>query len=186
MTKLMNKLGLYITWITPSGIEIIQKYNMSKKNKISLNLAGKTKTMVIREWIDKIDKNKQNTGIIPNIIHSLDASHLINIINSANEKNIKPIITVHDCFGCHPNNLDNLSHLIKIKFIELYTKENFLEKFHELNINIIKKNNLDILFDNKLNQDYILIKRTKNYIPIVPKLGNLELEQIIHSKYMIT
>jgi DNA-directed RNA polymerase len=35
--------------------------------------------MVLKEWLNIMDKNK---AIIPNIIHSLDASHMMQIINT--------------------------------------------------------------------------------------------------------
>jgi DNA-directed RNA polymerase len=81
--------------------------------------------MVIRKTNkNKTATSKQVQAIIPNIIHSLDASHLINLINTAINKNFTPIISVHDCFGTHPNKMDELSFLVKKEFITLYTKEN--------------------------------------------------------------
>ena len=48
---------------------------------------------------------------VPNIIHSLDATHLINLINKSHDQGFTPIITVHDCFGTLPNNMKkNESH----------------------------------------------------------------------------
>ena len=55
-----------------------------------------------------MDPLKQRSAIIPNVIHSLDASHLMNVINTAFTKGINDLITVHDCFGTHPNNLSLL------------------------------------------------------------------------------
>ena len=43
----------------------------------------------------------------------------MNVVITAYENNIDNVITVHDCFGTHPNNLENLSHLIKIEFIKI-------------------------------------------------------------------
>jgi len=40
--------------------------------------------------------------------------------------------------------------------------------------------------DEILKVDYIKIKRTKIYIPNKPLLGNLDLNQILDSKYIIT
>lgn len=39
------------------------------------------KTAVIREWTGLVNKPKQSQAIIPKILHYLDASHLINVIN---------------------------------------------------------------------------------------------------------
>jgi DNA-directed RNA polymerase len=120
-----------------------------------------------------------------NIIHSLDASHLINLINTAIELKLGSIISVHDCFGCLPNDLEGLSNLVKKEFIKLYTQSNFLELFHNLFLESLKNNQFIILkdVDNKL---YVQPKRTKYYLPELPKTGNLNIDNIIHSKYMIT
>ena len=50
--------------------------------------------MVLRELTNEIDKNKQVTVIIPNITHSLDASHIMQIIMDLENK-VYPIITVY-------------------------------------------------------------------------------------------
>ena len=68
---------------------------------------------------------------MPNLIHSLDASHLMNLINKANDVNFANIITVHDCFGTLPNNVENLRQLVTAEFVEIYSNQNFLNKFHE-------------------------------------------------------
>ena len=83
----MSKLGIPINWITPSDLNITQYYYTSKQNKVSINFAGKNHKIVLKEWEEKIDQLKQNSAIIPNIIYSLDASHLINVVNTVNEFN---------------------------------------------------------------------------------------------------
>jgi len=92
MAKLLNKLNLPVIWITPSGLELTQNYNSFKKSKLAITLGGKTKTLVLKEKLDKRDKSKQSSAIVPNIIHSLDASHLAQVIITAFENNTKPII----------------------------------------------------------------------------------------------
>jgi DNA-dependent RNA polymerase len=186
MTKLLNKLEIPVIWFTPSGIEIVQKYHISKQNKTGINFAGRTKKMVLREWTDKLNKNKQCTAIVPNIIHSLDSAHLINIVNRANENNINNVITVHDCFGSPSNSMHKLAHLVKIEFIKLYTDSNFLDKFHERNKQNILDNNFKLFKDEIIGEEYVLLRRTKHYLPAIPKLGDLELKNIIHSKHMLT
>ena len=83
LTKVLIKNDLPFTWSTPSGLVITQHYKQSETKKISLTILGKNKTVVLKNWVDNsMDKRKQVGGIIPNIIHSFDASHLIEIINS--------------------------------------------------------------------------------------------------------
>ena len=36
----------------------------------------------------------------------LDATHLILLINNSEIEGFGPIITIHDCFGTHPNKME--------------------------------------------------------------------------------
>jgi DNA-directed RNA polymerase len=186
MGKIMIKLGLPITWITPSGLKITQQYLKSKQTVISTRLFNKTKKMVLREYFNEIDKQKQCNAIIPNIIHYLDATHLINLINSSGDNGFDSIITIHDCFGTHPNNMGELIYMVKREFILLYSQDNFLNTFHNRIIKNIKDNNFEIIFKEEENINYIILNDTLIKIPNVPKLGKLDLKKIIESKYMIT
>jgi DNA-directed RNA polymerase len=108
------------------GLEIIQKYLLSTKHKVSINFGRKkNKTAILREWTGKIDKRKQVNAIIPNIIHSLDASHLINLLNTAISEDLNTILPIHGCFGAHLNQMKKLAFLVKVEFVKLYTNNNF-------------------------------------------------------------
>ena len=188
MAKLKSKLKLPIVWLTASGLLLTQMYYKSKETKISLTLAGKTKKLVLRDMTTDLDTRKQNNSIIPNVIHSLDASHVANIINNTvDNPNDFPIITIHDCFGTHPNNMNKLEEIVKLEFVALYASESFLKKFHDRNLQSIEDYGFKIERDELLGQDFVIINtRTKLYIPNIPKLGNLNLNNILKSKYIIT
>lgn len=183
--RLMLRLNIPIIWFTPSGLKLTQYYSLSKIHKLSITFARKSKTVVLRESLNILDKKKQIHAIIPNIIHSLDASHLINLINKALTLKFEPVISVHDCFGTHPNKLEDLILLVKKEFILLYTKSNFLENFHNKLIQSIKDNHYDIFIDEN-GIEYINLKRKKIEIPKIPNLGKLNIEEIINSKYFIS
>jgi len=81
---------------------------------------------VLREFENEINNRKQIQAIIPNIIHSLDASHLIKIINSVSRGHkdaryrvnyLKYIIPIHDCFGTLQNQLGLLEEMVKREYI---------------------------------------------------------------------
>jgi DNA-directed RNA polymerase len=126
ISKLMIKLEIPLTWFTHIGLKLTQHYLKSNINKLSISMGSKNKTLVLREFENKINNRKQIQAIIPNIIHSLDASHLIKIINSVSRgledarykvNYLKYIIPVHDCFGTHPNQLGLLEEMVKREFI---------------------------------------------------------------------
>jgi len=170
--------------MTPNGVEITQNYLKSRQSIISTKLFQKTKKIVIKEYLNETDSSKQTNAIIPNIIHSLDASHLINVINSTPYSEY--IITVHDCFGTHPNDMEILATRVKKEFILLYTQDNFLQKFHDRIIQSIKDNNFEINLNQMEHGYFVIFNDEYIKIPNVPKLGSLDLQKIVDSKYMIT
>ena len=46
INKLMLKLEIPLTWITPAGLELTQHYLKSRTNKVSITIANKNKTLV--------------------------------------------------------------------------------------------------------------------------------------------
>jgi DNA-directed RNA polymerase len=187
VTKLIIKLGIPLTWITPAGMKITQHYLKSKQTTIAISFGGKIKKTVLREWTDIMDSRKQTQSIIPNIIHSLDANHLINLINNAIKDKFSPIITIHDCFGTHPNKMEILEYKVKKEFILLYTKNKFINTFHKRLILSIKDNQFKII---EIKDNKFVENKDKNNsllkIPSIPKLGKLDLQKIIKSKYLIS
>jgi len=184
IVKLCLTLNIPITWITPTGLKITQFYALSIQNKVYISFKNKTKNVVLREVTDKVDSRKQVNSIIPNIIHSLYASHLINIINTGliNVKNPN-IFTVHDCFGSQPNNIEQLKILVISEFVKLYSNKNFIKTYHERIIQSLNDNKY-IIHTNKDGKLLIQLKRTQNYIPEIPKPGELEYNKILLSKYL--
>ena len=67
------------------------------------------------------DHSKNNSSLIPNIIHSFDATHMQLIINKFYKKGEREDFwAVHDCFGSHACDIVDLRKIIKNTFIELY------------------------------------------------------------------
>ncbi len=88
-------------------MEINKWYNKKINNVLLSN-------HLIKDYFNKIWNDVVLIqAIIPNFIHSLDASHLINLINNAIKDNFTPIISVHDCFGTLPNKMGELEHRVK-------------------------------------------------------------------------
>ena len=163
-----------------------QKYLKNKKTSIGITLFNKHRKLVYREWTDKMDTLKQKQSIIPNIIHSLDASHLSSLINSAEKDNFGPIVTIHDCFGTLPNLMGTLEYRVKKEFILLYSESKFLSLYHERFLQNLKDNHFEIKFDEQSNKSYVLLEEELFEIPEQPQQGELDLEKIIKSKYMIS
>ena len=66
----------------------------------------------------KKSKGKQKSGASPNCIHSLDAAHLMLVIDRADFI----VTTIHDSYGCLPSDMPKLFKLVRETFVELYSK----------------------------------------------------------------
>ena len=217
VTKILVLIGLPIVWFTPLGLEIQQRYLQSEKHKVTISLRGKSKVITLQKFKKgTIDSRKQSSAIVPNIVHTMDAQQLMLVIIHAIEEGFGPLVCVHDCFGTLPNRMSDLELSVKKAFIELYTDQKYLKKFHANFINILKLNNISIIEVKPKDKDrwvdsldasnegYFLSK-TKNYfiielnitqknrtktlryeLPSFPKGGDLILEDVLKSKYIIT
>ncbi len=194
VTKLLTSLNLPLIWFTPTGTTLIQKYKKAKSQKITVNNWNKVTSIRYVKYVDEINKVKQVNAIIPNIIHSLDASHLMYIIEDANRIGLKNVLSIHDCFGTHPNDLFKLNDLVRENFILLYSSSSFLKTFHNRLLQTIKDNNLKIIkkegpFVKGERVKYLVVSENSDQyyeIPLLPKRGKLKLELIRKSKYMIS
>jgi len=66
--------------------------------------------------------------------------------------------------------MGELEHMVKKEFILLYTKDKFIQKFHDRIIDSILDNNY--IIENENNISYVIDNnRKKHIIPIPPKLG---------------
>ena len=114
------------------------------------------------DWETK-NWEKTETGLAPNFIHSFDAKHMENVINSLNTQGILDIWAVHDSFGVHACDVDRLVKTAKHEFVELH-KKNFRNVVEDLcklnNINPALKEILEKAKD-KNNEEYHNFKKIK-------------------------
>jgi len=100
----------------------------------------------------------------------MDACNIILLYNALINLDQKiDILTIHDCFGTHANDINNLSVLVKNAFVSIYKDDKYLRKFHKTNVDCIKS--------------IITVKRNKfiwegneYIIPNPPKINNINLE----------
>ena len=125
--KEIAKTGKAIKWRTPLGLEVEQVEYKAKKVKVSI---GKGRKVEFKVYTDEVDTGEHSKGLSPNFIHSLDATHLIMTINGLKQVGIDDVITVHDSFATHANDVGKMSKVLRKAFVSLHQKE-ILEELTE-------------------------------------------------------
>lgn len=153
----LAKADMPVEWVTPMGLPIQQMYLARKTESFRLRL-GNSSTLY-RIYVttvsdnEDVDRHKQATGVAPNFIHSLDATHLMMSINEASRQGCVNFSTVHDSFGTSLGEAARLRRIIRQELVKLYTEHDPLAEFlkhaeellgEPLDIELPEKGSLDI------------------------------------------
>lgn len=116
-----------IEWTTPTGFIVQQALYKMEQKRIWTQLLGGINP-ALREETDDIDVNRMKSSAAPNYVHSMDASHLIQSVNAFKAAGIDSIAVIHDSFGTHAGETDQLRDILLESFVDLY-QNNVLETF---------------------------------------------------------
>ncbi|MBF0160567.1 MAG: hypothetical protein HQL58_13720 [Magnetococcales bacterium] len=113
--------GLPLLWSSPLGFPVCQNKFRISNTTITTYLGGKPLKIRVGRMDDgDVTDSKQQSSLLPNLIHSLDATHLAKTLLQANACGITDIGSIHDCLLCHPNDATTLSKIVRSTFAELY------------------------------------------------------------------
>lgn len=116
-----------INWTTPDGFVGQQKKVERLEIRPNVGLSdGSTLATVLLIDTRKPCKRKHASSLSPNIIHSLDATHLRMVARRLSELGL-PMVFIHDSFSTHSNYRDILYDIIVEEFIKLYSG-NYLQE----------------------------------------------------------
>ena len=173
-----------VVWRTPVGLPVVQRYSEYTTKQVNMWLydrkvhvpTGQDKTdeegnvltrirCLIREAPTKrIDKKKARSAISPNVVHSLDAAHLIRTVVFAKGEGIAAFQLIHDSFATHAGNTSRFFLTIRRSFVDLYET---YDPFEEL----------------ERYARSVLSDEGQEKLPPLPVRGTLELGQVVQSDY---
>ncbi|QNF14440.1 hypothetical protein FT670_10430 [Aeromonas jandaei] len=176
LASLINKADTDVWWTTPLGFRVEQRY----RNKRQAALIVWLRAIFLRSNLwrggeaprvqvsfkynsDKLDKNKQKGAIAPNVVHSLDATHLMMTVCAAHDQGIKHFALIHDSFGTHATNTDQMFRIVREQMVELYKADPLGQIIEDLKGQIMKD-------------------ELKN-LPKPHSKGLLKIEEILESQY---
>jgi DNA-directed RNA polymerase len=171
LARLLAHENKHMRWTTPVGFPVVQSYTKFTTKEIKVYLYDRTLFKNVRSQIslrDKplrtVDKAKSASAVSPNVIHSMDAAHLLLTVLNGLQRNIQDYFLIHDSFATTAADTQKLYEIIRSSFIEIY--DNFCLYQTVLNYNIKQ-------FEDASKVD----------LPSIPKKGKLVLSDIKDSRY---
>jgi DNA-directed RNA polymerase len=165
----LNSGRNHMTWHTPSGFPVVYKAYLQHERKqrgtikgIQGNKDGRVMHVIKVDVLNKETgarvpcRRSFASGISPNVVHSYDAAHMANTIVAFNGS----FAAVHDSFSTHASEVDFLQEVTKQTFIAQYDVDNFFS--------VLKESLM-------LNNDTFEFNE--------PELGELDIKEVIDSKY---
>jgi DNA-directed RNA polymerase len=146
-----------IKWTTPSGFPASQTYYTKTTYRVQTHICGRY-DLTVAHSLDDPDKSRHASGMAPNFVHSLDASHLHLTVAASHAKGIRSFHMVHDDFGTHAAFADTLFHTIREEFHAMYSKHDPVEEFR-------------LLYP---------------YLPVPPTRGTLDLDEVLESDFFFS
>jgi DNA-directed RNA polymerase len=126
------KLEEPLQWTTPTGLPWANRYYRPKTQIISSTLRGRRLRLTIAdEFVPGIRNQKAANGVAPNVVHALDAAHLLRTVNACVAADIKDILTIHDCFGCLTPQAEKFNAIMRQEFVRMYEEHDPLTEIRE-------------------------------------------------------
>lgn len=155
---------LPVRWTTPVGFPVMQAYADMKERRVMTAINGKVIKLTMKQEIDKLDRRRQSQGIAPNFVHSCDAAHMMLTVVRAKQVGIQNFAMIHDSFGTTAGDVEDLYHVVRESFVEMYEEIPVLENFRD---EILQQ----LSDDAKLDMEPL------------PERGTLDLSKVCESRY---
>jgi DNA-directed RNA polymerase, mitochondrial len=161
--RVMTKAGKPIWWTTPAGLPVLQDYPNTRRDMIRVYHQNKEMRLIVHADDKGIDGRRQANAIAPNVIHSFDAAHLMDVANRCHAQAID-LAVVHDSFGCLASRAYEMRGILRDSFADQYSVDRLAELRDELLA--------------QLPQEF------HGQLPPLPPFGDLDIEAIRRSEYL--
>tara|TARA_R100001594_G_scaffold64603_2_gene98905 strand:+ start:2978 stop:5446 length:2469 start_codon:yes stop_codon:yes gene_type:complete len=123
--------GVPLQWRTPSGFVVVQNYPEVRSRKIKTVLDGK---LIMANVTDnpvgsKQDSYKVGNATPPNLIHSLDASHLTLTLKKCRDQGLNQVTMIHDSYGSLVAQMPLMQKLLRESFVDMYNEWDVCDEF---------------------------------------------------------
>jgi DNA-directed RNA polymerase len=150
----LGREGKPVEWVTPSGFPCRMRYLDQEDKRIEVNGIKLT----IKSDLPEVDVAAQMRGVVANVVHSLDASHLVLTCHGVMEDGLTSFQFIHDSYGTHAGAIHVVEKRLREQFVEMHT-ENLVMGLH----------------------DWLMESGVE--VPEPPPMGSLDINSVLNSKY---
>lgn len=160
------KPAMPVYWVTPDGFPVWQEYKVQVSQRIDLIILGDVRIRsTVLNTQDAIDARKQESGISPNFVHSMDGNHLRQTVVHAHDAHgVTFFALIHDSFGSIPARAGAMFKAVRETFVGCYEHTDVLADFREQFIDQLHESQLDKM-------------------PPLPIKGTLDIREVIKSQF---
>lgn len=119
--------GERMEWTSPTGFPVQHDYQSYRELRLKIKSCGVLFTAV-REFDGGTRTHSMRNAISPNFVHALDAAHLTFTADAMRKSGLS-MIGIHDSFGTHPCDVDDMQRIIREQFFRLYNDFDILGDF---------------------------------------------------------
>jgi DNA-directed RNA polymerase len=165
--RIAGENNIDLAWTSPSGLLVRQRYPSMRSMRITLHhLSPVVRTLQLDKEDHGLDKTRMANGLSPNVIHSLDASHMAFTTVDAFSKGVVNLGGIHDCFATTPSEMRQVRDSVRNTFAAMYSKDWLATITSELLAQIPAE--------------------LQGNLPERPVLGDLDINQVRTATYFIT
>lgn len=155
---IVAKDGSGVLYHTPLGFPVYQSATKADVKLVKTAINGGIRLQV-QFYTDEMDVRKMRQGASPNFVHSMDATHMMLVLNASLDAGIEHFAMIHDDFGTHACDIDTFHAIIREQFVALHS-QNVLHGFAAE-----------------------LTDRYQAKLPTAPRMGALDLSDVIRSPF---
>jgi len=132
MSRFRAPPAKFMSWVTPSGLPVSNRYLHSEKTRVRLPFLGES-PIIADEYTNLVRAEKARNSGVANWVHSMDASHLVLSVNAAVSADITNFMIVHDCFATLAPDTRLFAKIRRVKLAHMYV-DNPLDSLFERNV----------------------------------------------------
>jgi DNA-directed RNA polymerase len=167
IAKLYTDHGTHFRWMTPTGLLVMPMYFNANNRRIETMISGRIGSYTMTTDNEKKhDPRSAVRSASPNLIHSMDAAALTLTVNACVDDGIENFAMIHDSYGTHSTNMPKLGRILRESFVEMYLEHNILQELRDRAIADLGVCDVDL--------------------PEMPRLGTLDLHEVMDSEYFFS